>query len=473
MAVGVGVGVFVLLAVVAGIALAVHRRRRRSGGLWTAAKDDAGAGDHAGDGPHAPTSSDGDGSDLRVGAVTLGNANEVDSIITLMSHGANDSHLPAPGYYPYPHLTRHVYDIAAMTPRSAEGVSAPVSHRSSAGSMGINLAKPGCTLYMGLSAGALHTPGGMNPVYEPDLTGSNGAWASPPWGRSLGASQTHHSRSTTDLHHAGGHQSPVGVVGPPRSTGCSPVGSPFPGGFGHNPTPFSAGVRLSMDSNGVMQPMVDRGAGGPFGAGTPTPSRLASRPLTPRASGTPGPSSATSIYSGTEVEPASAFGFRSKPSPVQPPTVDLAPPDLGLQVQDNKVTPRMGPPSAFKDTPADTAALAPAAGDAAAGSGGAESADDCGNALFAAYQNLAHSILLIDADAVPSSLAPGQSPGLASDLASAMPLRRDVDDAMQYEDIEFEASANGGLLGVGAVGSVYRARYRVSPCILCIACCCH
>lgn len=46
-------------------------------------------------------------------------------------------------------------------------------------------------------------------------------------------------------------------------------------------------------------------------------------------------------------------------------------------------------------------------------------------------------------------------------LASYLPIRDDVDVRMMFEDIEFEQSTGGGLLGAGAVGSVYRAQYRV------------
>ncbi|GFH16682.1 protein kinase domain-containing protein [Haematococcus lacustris] len=41
-----------------------------------------------------------------------------------------------------------------------------------------------------------------------------------------------------------------------------------------------------------------------------------------------------------------------------------------------------------------------------------------------------------------------------------MPMREDVVLGMVFDDIQFEQGANGGLLGVGSVGSVYRATYK-------------
>ncbi|GFH14523.1 sodium bile acid symporter family [Haematococcus lacustris] len=43
-----------------------------------------------------------------------------------------------------------------------------------------------------------------------------------------------------------------------------------------------------------------------------------------------------------------------------------------------------------------------------------------------------------------------------------MPMREDVVLGMVFDDIQFEQGANGGLLGVGSVGSVYRATYKDS-----------
>lgn len=40
---------------------------------------------------------------------------------------------------------------------------------------------------------------------------------------------------------------------------------------------------------------------------------------------------------------------------------------------------------------------------------------------------------------------------------------------MRFEEIEFEQGSNSGLLGAGAVGSVYRAVYQVRLCTACIA----
>ncbi|GFH20388.1 protein kinase domain-containing protein [Haematococcus lacustris] len=41
-----------------------------------------------------------------------------------------------------------------------------------------------------------------------------------------------------------------------------------------------------------------------------------------------------------------------------------------------------------------------------------------------------------------------------------MPMREDVVLGMVFDDIQFEQGANGGLLGVGSVGSVYLATYK-------------
>jgi hypothetical protein len=68
--------------------------------------------------------------------------------------------------------------------------------------------------------------------------------------------------------------------------------------------------------------------------------------------------------------------------------------------------------------------------------------------LYTAYQNLAQSIVG-EQQHTPQLQAPG------------MPMREDVDTGMRFEDIQFEQSQGGGLLGVGAVGSVYRATYKV------------
>eukprot|EP00798_Chlamydomonas_sp_ICE-L_P012303 gene12303-15460_t len=72
-----------------------------------------------------------------------------------------------------------------------------------------------------------------------------------------------------------------------------------------------------------------------------------------------------------------------------------------------------------------------------------------GSALFEAYANLANSIV--------ESAISGDQRHIAS--LSPFLVRDDVNLGMNYDEIMFEP---GGLLGVGAVGSVYRAWYRVS-----------
>lgn len=86
------------------------------------------------------------------------------------------------------------------------------------------------------------------------------------------------------------------------------------------------------------------------------------------------------------------------------------------------------------------------------------------SALFRAYAQLAQAIVDIDCE---SDGGDGDGTGGDGPLgAAASRLRSDVDLGMRFEDLEFGTGAGGGahgaaLLGVGAVGSVYRALYRV------------
>lgn len=97
-----------------------------------------------------------------------------------------------------------------------------------------------------------------------------------------------------------------------------------------------------------------------------------------------------------------------------------------------------------------------------------------GAALYAAYLNLATNIVCAEEEAAEQRDSPtgGMGAALANmgSWAQAMPMRDDVDVRMRFEDIEFEQTAGSGLLGAGAVGSVYRATYKVGGCVGCPGC---
>lgn len=86
-------------------------------------------------------------------------------------------------------------------------------------------------------------------------------------------------------------------------------------------------------------------------------------------------------------------------------------------------------------------------------------------ALYAAYMNLAHNIVLADeVNERPTSGALSTHSRLLSANPSAanhIPVREDVDLRMKYDEIMFASDANGGLIGAGAVGSVYKATWKV------------
>ncbi|KAJ9529747.1 hypothetical protein QJQ45_014521 [Haematococcus lacustris] len=195
-------------------------------------------------------------------------------------------------------------------------------------------------------------------------------------------------------------------------------------------------------------------------------------------------SQARTGHSSLAVDPATAFGFQPRPQHMQLPhplaavAATSPSPDPGLD--------RLGPPhnsATLAHTPppasmpslhhspsspptAGAVALALPALDGEEQSCSArDEVDEHGAALFAAYLHLANNIMADEQAGVEGTVQGASSPvelcgSGGSGLARHMPMREDVVLGMVFDDIQFEQGANGGLLGVGSVGSVYRATYK-------------
>ncbi|KAL6746057.1 hypothetical protein V8C86DRAFT_1599079 [Haematococcus lacustris] len=196
-------------------------------------------------------------------------------------------------------------------------------------------------------------------------------------------------------------------------------------------------------------------------------------------------SQARTGHSSLAVDPATAFGFQPRPQHMQQPhplataAATSPSPNPGLDrlgPSHNSATLAHTPPPASMPSLHHSPSSPPTAGAVALAlpaldgeeqsCSARDEVDEHGAALFAAYLHLANNIMADEQAGVEGTVQGASSPvelcgSGGSGLARHMPMREDVVLGMVFDDIQFEQGANGGLLGVGSVGSVYRATYKV------------